>query len=262
MKSIKIQDIDIQFPYQPYTLQVDFMNKVIESCESGKYALLESPTGTGKTLSLLCSILSWKISRNAKSKFVYSSRTHGQLSNVIKELKKTKFKPKVSQIASRSYLCLNENVKKLSSSYQSRVCIEFQMKKTCEFIDMEKIKRIGEDIMNRTSDLMEFKNACLQEGICPYFCAQKNIENADLILTPYSYIVDPSIRANLPVNLFRDSIVVVDEAHNFPEQCSEYFSMSISFYSFKEVSIFFSRINIDDFIEYFRNSVNFDISSF
>ena len=56
---IQIDDIDIMFPMKPYQVQVDYMEKVIESCKTGNNALLESPTGTGKTLCLLTATLAW-----------------------------------------------------------------------------------------------------------------------------------------------------------------------------------------------------------
>ena len=49
----------VHFPFKPYKPQLDYMQKVIESCQSKDNALLESPTGTGKTLSLLCASLAW-----------------------------------------------------------------------------------------------------------------------------------------------------------------------------------------------------------
>ena len=60
MPLIKIQDIDIDFPFEPYDVQVAYMTKVIEALQTKDNAILESPTGTGKTLCLLCATLAWR----------------------------------------------------------------------------------------------------------------------------------------------------------------------------------------------------------
>ncbi|KAH7080634.1 helicase C-terminal domain-containing protein [Paraphoma chrysanthemicola] len=50
---------DFHHPYQPYDIQQDFMNALYDCLESGKVGIFESPTGTGKSLSIICGALTW-----------------------------------------------------------------------------------------------------------------------------------------------------------------------------------------------------------
>jgi regulator of telomere elongation helicase 1 len=56
------RDVEVEFPYEAYQCQLDYMSSVIQALQEKKNALLESPTGTGKTLCLLCASLAWRSS--------------------------------------------------------------------------------------------------------------------------------------------------------------------------------------------------------
>ncbi|XP_075894013.1 ATP-dependent DNA helicase DDX11 [Nelusetta ayraudi] len=47
------------FPYKPYDIQEQFMRTLYRALDQGKVGIFESPTGTGKSLSLICGALSW-----------------------------------------------------------------------------------------------------------------------------------------------------------------------------------------------------------
>ena len=50
----------VAFPVPPYGVQMAFMGKLIRAIDERKNALLEAPTGCGKTLALLCGSLAWQ----------------------------------------------------------------------------------------------------------------------------------------------------------------------------------------------------------
>ena len=61
----QIGGMAVDFPHKAYGSQLAFMGRVISTLDRAQkqghsHALLESPTGTGKTLSLLCSTLAWQ----------------------------------------------------------------------------------------------------------------------------------------------------------------------------------------------------------
>lgn len=72
-KTVQIDGVSIDFPFDPYKCQLTYMSRVIQCLNQVHYcylfrfddhfqevnSALESPTGTGKTLSLLCASLAW-----------------------------------------------------------------------------------------------------------------------------------------------------------------------------------------------------------
>uniref|UniRef100_A0A0G4GLR3 Helicase ATP-binding domain-containing protein n=1 Tax=Chromera velia CCMP2878 TaxID=1169474 RepID=A0A0G4GLR3_9ALVE len=59
MTSQSVGDFPFGFPFKPYQGQLGLMREVYDLCEKGGFGIFESPTGTGKTLSILCATLSW-----------------------------------------------------------------------------------------------------------------------------------------------------------------------------------------------------------
>ncbi|KAI1463513.1 DNA repair helicase [Daldinia caldariorum] len=66
----RVQRIDFHHPYTPYDVQEQFMNTAYQVLErgDGQVGILESPTGTGKSLSLICAALTW-LRNHKRSKY-------------------------------------------------------------------------------------------------------------------------------------------------------------------------------------------------
>ena len=76
-KALKICGHDIFFPpgKSPFSAQKSVISKALIAMNKGQNALLESPTGTGKTLALLTSTLSWQKKRYESDIAAYAQQT-------------------------------------------------------------------------------------------------------------------------------------------------------------------------------------------
>uniref|UniRef100_A0A4X1UHK0 DEAD/H-box helicase 11 n=1 Tax=Sus scrofa TaxID=9823 RepID=A0A4X1UHK0_PIG len=78
--------IHFPFPFTPYPIQKDFMAALYQVLEAGKIGIFESPTGTGKSLSLICGALSWlrdfeQKKRQEEARLLEAEATAAPLSN-------------------------------------------------------------------------------------------------------------------------------------------------------------------------------------
>ena len=128
------------------------MKKVIEALQTKGMAGLESPTGTGKTLCLLCACLGYlkhlrdeliqdKKEENGQDKqeemnqpvIYYTSRTHAQITNVIKELRKTVYRPINAVISSREQSCVNDFINQFTGGILNLKCKYAKKKGECKY---------------------------------------------------------------------------------------------------------------------------------
>lgn len=196
MPDYKIAGIHVAFPFPAYDCQLVYMERVIQSLQQGRNALLESPTGTGKTLCLLCATLAWRESLDPSPKarknlddiqsqleselsqqiakrklptIIYASRTHSQLQQVIRELKSTNYRPKMVVLGSREQMCIRSDVKLLRGRIQNQACRALCKSRSCHHQNrvseyLQSHPEMGEEPF----DIEELVNIGRTQG--PYVC--------------------------------------------------------------------------------------------
>lgn len=78
----------------------------------------------------------------------------------------------------------------------------------------------------RVFDIEDSVNAALDHGGCAYFANRGLLSESTIVLLPYNYIVDSGIRNALNINV-ESSILIIDEAHNIADACSESASLEL-----------------------------------
>ncbi|KAF0775573.1 hypothetical protein AaE_000726, partial [Aphanomyces astaci] len=74
---LEIEGLEVLFPYpRVYAEQVTYMRELKRALDAKGHAMLEMPTGTGKTVALLSLVLSYKYAHpQTTGKLIYCTRT-------------------------------------------------------------------------------------------------------------------------------------------------------------------------------------------
>jgi len=258
--------------------QNDLINFIIESLKNSNSVSIESPTGSGKTIIALTAAI--KIAKSTGKKIVYLTRTNSQQEQIISELRKIpeKLRMKAVPMQGRQNLCLLsrdlETDDNFSPESLSRFCNDRKkkvmsgLKSACEYFNDNVFSdQISNVIFTTIPTAEEFLSYGIKHNVCPYEALKFNASKADIVISPYSYFLNPEVAERF---LSRwgvsreDLIIILDEAHNLPDiaRSASSFSITLNMINLaeKEAHEFgdtelVKRIKPTDFCEMLRNAL-------
>lgn len=179
------------------------------------------------------------VTKSKIPRIYYGTRTHKQITQVIRELNKTEYRRNLRMciLSSRDRTCINDAVQ--SRPDRNDRCQELLKNKqnaannkssrskaeTCPYYtDSNQIASmfdmINLDYAEQAWDIEEAAKYGKQMHACPYFGVRSLQEQADITFCPYNYLLDPNIRKAMNINL-SNSVIIIDEAHNIEDICRD-----------------------------------------
>ncbi|XP_045491561.1 regulator of telomere elongation helicase 1 homolog [Colias croceus] len=267
MPEVMICGIPVNFPFEPYEVQKAYMARVIESLQNNTNALLESPTGTGKTLSLLCSSIAWllvkkaqlqmnaqvgnfsehsgpdNLRENLKSaagkkkdntswgmpKIIYSSRTHSQLTQAMQELKRSSYRHvKATVLGSRDQMCIHPEVSKETNNMNKVHMCQLRVKsRTCHFYNNVESKK--DDRSVKGDEILDIEDLVTvgKKLKCCPYYLSKELKQ-DADIVFMPYNYLLDPKSRKANGVeLMNNVIILDEAHNVEKMCEESASLQI-----------------------------------
>lgn len=239
--TIDIDGIEVIFPFpSAYPEQLEYMRQIKLSLDATGPALLEMPSGTGKTVCLLSMIIAYMSQRENAGPLIYCTRTIPELNQGVKELRhvhQTRLEHSGIDydknflgiaLSCRANLCIFPQVADIGVKYDVDVAcrahtVQYATEDRCQFYDHVLMRpRPG------VYGIDELKAFGRHNGLCPYFLARRLISEAQVVMCSFAYTLDPLARELLIPSLGKQAIVVYDEAHNIDDVCCEFMSSALS----------------------------------
>ena len=179
------------------------------------------------------------LERNPRPRVFFCSRTHSQLSQLIREIRKTSFTHSLGMVtlSSRRQTCINHSVIDLNAPGADTVdegCRKLVESDKCSFYtgagDLSLI------LSAKLKDIEDQYSEGLRVGACPYYASRYSAKTADVILVPYISILSAEMRRSLDIDV-KDNIIVIDEAHNLMDALGSALTVRIDHRSLETLSV-------------------------
>ncbi|MCQ2079355.1 MAG: ATP-dependent DNA helicase [archaeon] len=217
------------YPYRPG--QEDIVRLVRASVHDGQQLVLESGTGTGKTVVSLCAALEG--CTDSRRKVIFLTRTKSQQRQIALEARAISSKMDVMCVSMQGRgptTCpMIENKREFAggtSEELSKMCSVLKKGNTdagsCPYfnnLDSDRVEACVSFLRSVHPDPEEFREFCSAAGICPYEASKRMLQYADVVSAPYAFFFIPAIRGHFLEWMGvgeRDVVLIVDEAHNLP----------------------------------------------
>jgi len=231
----------VYFPYEKVRAeQQALVADVAEAVAKEKIFLAHAPTGLGKTVSTLAPALSYALENNKKVFFLTPKISQHEIVLETANLMNEKFNLgiKTVDLVGRKQMCIDPFLSRTGTGFYE-ACAKRKKDKACKFYGNTKgytpkqktiaFRRKREILQNYNKSYLYIKENCVFKELCPYEITLEMIKNANLIVGDYSHLFHEDIRENIlgqsGIQL-EEIIVVVDEAHNFPERLRDMMATS------------------------------------
>jgi DNA excision repair protein ERCC-2 len=243
------------FPYAPRPAQRELVELLSRAVRAEAHVVVEAPTGAGKTVCAL--VAAMQGAQATGGRVLYLTRTNSQQHHVLKEFRRVRERAGAPWVGvalqGRRHLCLQMEAEPALAEADAeefgRMCRDRRQAAERSVLGLpraadtpcgpcpfyEKALRRGTlDLEAWARDVVptaeELAARSAVEGVCPDHVARQLLRDATLVVASYPYVLHPALRLGLQRGLgasLEDCIVVVDEAHNFPDAARELWSREL-----------------------------------